>query len=381
MTGGANMGRGWKRCLLVCVAGFVVLWMSLMTLLVAKLASEQQESGSLQPHTPNADVYANANGDLNTVESSIRGGGGGDGVGGDIDITTSFLRGMASAWRRMMCGRPCWGRTYTYTDPHSGAVAMAAVERIRVLGSGGSSDDADAAGPWPRGPIFYATPSMLPYSAPPRQQEPSQRRSVLQAQWNAQGALDPMLHVPPGEEAAPQDHDRQPHVQGDCVPMKEWQVSSFPNCNVFHELDIMGMGRNGTDVAFHNAMKTRGDRERRSSNEGRRRGGLYHMEEDAVSFLGRGWFRAAWKVDFGLEESYPVVLKTLRLEREFYDEYYELHRKDAVAMERLTVRRHMSLVTNMTYVLLLSFSFVSTTANSYFSPIICLLLTFSLPHT
>ena len=64
---------------------------------------------------------------------------------------------------------------------------------------------------------------------------------------------------------------------------------------------------------------------------------MYHMEEDAVNFLGRGWFRAAWKVDFGLEESYPVVLKTLRLEREFYDEYYDLHRKDAVAMERLTV--------------------------------------------
>eukprot|EP00547_Thalassionema_nitzschioides_P014364 CAMPEP_0194239832 /NCGR_PEP_ID=MMETSP0158-20130606/6176_1 /TAXON_ID=33649 /ORGANISM="Thalassionema nitzschioides, Strain L26-B" /LENGTH=232 /DNA_ID=CAMNT_0038974395 /DNA_START=774 /DNA_END=1468 /DNA_ORIENTATION=- len=31
-----------------------------------------------------------------------------------------------------------------------------------------------------------------------------------------------------------------------------------------------------------------------------------------------------------------MVLKTLRLDREFYDEYYELHRRDALAMERLT---------------------------------------------
>ena len=341
----AGNSRGWKRCLLLFVAAFVVLWMSLMTLLVAKLASEQQERGSLQPHAPNADININT---IGNSESSIRGG---DRSGNEeIDVTTSFLRNMASAWRRMKCGRQCWGRSYTYTDPRTGAVVIAAVERIRRGDGGGgdNADNADAAGFWPRGPIYYATPSMLPYSAPPQQnhQPSSERRSVLQAQWNSLGALDPMLRVTPGEEAAPQDHDKQPHVQGDCVPMKDWQVSSFPNCNVFHELNAMGMGRNGTDVAFHNAMMAGGNRRKSSSsNKGRRRDGLYHMEEDAVSFLGRGWFRAAWKVDFGLEDSYPVVLKTLRLEREFYDEYYELHRKDAVAMERLTVRRTMAFET------------------------------------
>ena len=30
----------------------------------------------------------------------------------------------------------------------------------------------------------------------------------------------------------------------------------------------------------------------------------------------------------------PVNLKTLRLDREFFDEYDDLHRRDAVAMER-----------------------------------------------
>lgn len=37
---------------------------------------------------------------------------------------------------------------------------------------------------------------------------------------------------------------------------------------------------------------------------------------------------------WGFDES--VVLKTLRIEREFLEEYYELHRRDAVSMERLT---------------------------------------------
>ena len=179
---------------------------------------------------------------------------------------------------------------------------VAPLERMQMqdLGFGNSFGDG-ADGHRPRGPIYYATPSMLPY-APPQSSSITPERSALQMQWDRQGTLDPMLRVQPGEEAAPQDHDKQPYVQGDCVPMKEWQVSSFPNCNAFHELNMMGMGRNGTDVAFRHGSRS-------STGRGR---GMYHMEEDSVGFLGRGWFRAAWKVDFGLEESYPVVLKTLR---------------------------------------------------------------------
>jgi len=155
------------------------------------------------------------------------------------------------------------------------------------------------------------------------------RRAALQAQWQKQGTLDPMLRVTPGEEAAPQDHDREPYVQGDCVPMQPWQTMSFPNCNAFHELNMIGSGRNATvDNDRHG-----GGRARRGGSDS----SAYKVREDNIDFLGRGWFRAAWKVDSGIHENDPVVLKTLRLEREFYDEYYELHRKDAVAMERLTV--------------------------------------------
>lgn len=61
----------------------------------------------------------------------------------------------------------------------------------------------------------------------------------------------------------------------------------------------------------------------------------YDDEED-LKFLGQGWFRDTWKyVNDNFEGSPAVVLKTLRIERDFLEEYFDLHRRDAVAMERL----------------------------------------------
>jgi serine/threonine protein kinase len=89
-----------------------------------------------------------------------------------------------------------------------------------------------------------------------------------------------------------------------CLPMADWQTQSFVNCNSLHEIDL------------HQ--------------------GITHVQNGTtqLAFLGQGWFRSTWQVGSDSEE--PVVLKTLRLEREFLEEYYELHRRDAVAMERLT---------------------------------------------
>ena len=117
--------------------------------------------------------------------------------------------------------------------------------------------------------------------------------------------------------------------QDNCVPMAKWMTSSFPNCNSVHEMDM-------SDSVF------------RSNNN--------NSNQQELSFLGQGWFRSAWKYRNTMIESSSsvsasssssssssllsrqemVVLKTLRLEREFLDEYYDLHRRDAVAMERLT---------------------------------------------
>lgn len=93
-----------------------------------------------------------------------------------------------------------------------------------------------------------------------------------------------------------------------CVPMAKWMTASYPNCNSVHEID---MEQGVLSVTYD--------------------------DEEDLKFLGQGWFRVAWKyVNDNFDGSPSVVLKTLRIEREFLDEYYDLHRRDAIAMERLT---------------------------------------------
>ena len=84
---------------------------------------------------------------------------------------------------------------------------------------------------------------------------------------------------------------------GRCTPI--------PDCNSIHEIDVAASA-----------------------------GGVHNTEE-SLSVLGEGWFRTTWRFDRYVSKE-ALVLKTLRMEREFLSEYYELHRRDAVAMERLT---------------------------------------------
>ena len=92
-----------------------------------------------------------------------------------------------------------------------------------------------------------------------------------------------------------------------CLPMAKWMTASYPNCNSVHEIDMQQGVLSMT----------------------------YDDEED-LKFLGQGWFRDTWKyVNDNFEGSPAVVLKTLRIERDFLEEYFDLHRRDAVAMERL----------------------------------------------
>jgi serine/threonine protein kinase len=105
------------------------------------------------------------------------------------------------------------------------------------------------------------------------------------------------------EEGMATTHADQPDEDPDCVPLADWQTGFNPTCNSVHEMDMRaGFNRN------------------------------------QLAFVGQGWFRITWKWQEtdGTAKPKPVVLKTLRTEREFLEEYYELHRRDAVAMERLT---------------------------------------------
>jgi len=134
----------------------------------------------------------------------------------------------------------------------------------------------------------------------------------------------------------------------DCVPKAAWQTTSYPTCNNIHEIDFVhSVGRNTQSHIFaenHTGRRFVTDYASKKS--------MKQTQEVDVELKGQGWFRTAWAVDretspfkvvydddawddeYRREEQ--VILKTLRIERDFAEEFYELHRRDAMAMERLT---------------------------------------------
>lgn len=159
----------------------------------------------------------------------------------------------------------------------------------------------------------------------------------------------------------------------DCVPMVSWQETSYPNCNSIHEIDLVLSSGQGSNAfpPLSNAMtaatatavsviqrrwltkhpwqhlKNQDYLLRKRSETAELSPMMGIIKQEDITFLGQGWFRAAWRMDFEGPEVYDeeeeeyvhkesVVLKTLRYERDFLEEYYELHRRDALAMERMT---------------------------------------------
>lgn len=90
----------------------------------------------------------------------------------------------------------------------------------------------------------------------------------------------------------------------DCKAQYSWQLTSFPTCNNLHEADL-------------------GDLQAVSKQDMR------------VSLLAHGYWRDVWMVRESLNGT-KRVLKTLRYEHGYEARNYDRHRRDAVAMERLT---------------------------------------------
>ena len=180
---------------------------------------------------------------------------------------------------------------------------------------------------------------------------------------------DPMLHHDNWVASEPieqrsDDVYYSKETKGDCVPMADWQTTQYPNCNSIHEINLVPSSDKRSTTAFPPLNYIDTTTTTTLTTAKRRRWLAHHpyqtlkyeqplnpnmgtIQQDQTTFLGQGWFRAAWRMDIqGLneyndeEEEYyheeSVVLKTLRYEREFLEEYYELHRRDALAMERLT---------------------------------------------
>jgi Protein tyrosine and serine/threonine kinase len=85
----------------------------------------------------------------------------------------------------------------------------------------------------------------------------------------------------------------------DCRSQYDWQKSSFPTCNTIHEMDLLNV----------------------------REGSLSRSRTTRI--LGNGYWRDVWLW-------YGVVLKTLRYQHHFEERNFDRHRRDALAMDRLT---------------------------------------------
>lgn len=161
------------------------------------------------------------------------------------------------------------------------------------------------------------------------------RIAFLDGPWESHAVVRNSASISPRFESYNNNDSMEawqsPH-QEQCLPMADWQTSFHPNCNSLHEIHIAS-----SILGFPDHPKS-------SKNN------KTYSNENNLSILGEGWFRTTWRLDGRLVASSnsstaaaaaiqleSVVLKTLRLEREFLSEYYELHRRDAVAMERLTV--------------------------------------------
>ena len=179
---------------------------------------------------------------------------------------------------------------YTFTDPSSNLI-----RRGRV-----------------REPILSQSIPRLAYYVP---------TEFSKSRANERQVADEMMTMEP-----PLEHSmRVQAVQGDCVPMAEWHTDARPNCNALHELNLPDMTVVRTAQAHLEANGNQTEWDHRT---------LVHSQSWA-DFLGQGWFRQAWEIKRSTLES-SLILKMLRYERDYHDEYLDLHRRDAMAMERLT---------------------------------------------
>mmetsp|Transcript_12175 Transcript_12175/g.26266 ORF Transcript_12175/g.26266 Transcript_12175/m.26266 type:complete len:548 (-) Transcript_12175:349-1992(-) len=95
---------------------------------------------------------------------------------------------------------------------------------------------------------------------------------------------------------------RDPLYEGDCVPMQKWQETSFPNCNLFHELDFLGKSRT-----------------------------------EEFKFMTQGGYNHIfWLNEDDKEDDPELVMKILKYGTLYTDRNYDRVRRDGLILERLT---------------------------------------------
>jgi len=95
---------------------------------------------------------------------------------------------------------------------------------------------------------------------------------------------------------------RDPLYEGDCVPMQKWQETSFPNCNLFHELDFLGKSRT----------------------------------KEFEFYAKGGYNQIFWLNEDEKEDDPELVMKILKYGTSYTDRNYDRVRRDGLILERLT---------------------------------------------
>lgn len=120
----------------------------------------------------------------------------------------------------------------------------------------------------------------------------------------------------------------------DCVAQYDWQESSFPACNLLMEEDMTHLlphlssleGNHGIRDGANVAPPTLLSPSLASSTE--------------VRMISHGYWRDVWSIETNKngskDFSETYVLKTMRYTHDYVQRNYDRHRRDAVAMERLT---------------------------------------------
>ena len=105
------------------------------------------------------------------------------------------------------------------------------------------------------------------------------------------------------------DIDEQQQKEEECTYQYEWQNTVHPTCNTIHETP------------------------------------LYHNHHDTIFFIANGYYRDVWRITTTTtnnnNSSDKLVIKTLRMQRDFSQRMLEKHRIDAVAMDQLSTSPHI----------------------------------------
>lgn len=157
---------------------------------------------------------------------------------------------------------------------------------------------------------------------------PSDGGPILQMtedDWKRQLALKDSKDYDHGSIDTFQDEGR------DCGAQYDWQTTSFPTCNHLMELDMTYLVAR-PDVVDDNSHDTNNNATVANKHP-------WSTTWEPLRFIAHGYWRDVWKAEAIHNVATPaekIVLKTLRYQHDYKPRNYDRHRRDAVAMERLS---------------------------------------------